>query len=72
MILCERLSEARLSARLYTGIVANDLLQIPESSPTAKQLASLLNETDKTASVLEASIGGRTFMVSDLICVSGV
>jgi hypothetical protein len=49
-----------------------DLPHIPESSPTAKQLASLLKETDKTASEGEASIGGRVFMVSDLMCTSTV
>jgi hypothetical protein len=39
------------------------LLQMPESSPTAKQLASLLNETERTASGGDASIGGRTFIL---------
>lgn len=36
---------------------------MPESSPTAKQLASSLYETDKTASGLDVSMGGRTFML---------
>lgn len=49
-----------------------NLPHIPESRPTEKQLASLLKETDKTASELEASMGGRTFIASDLMCASTV
>lgn len=45
---------------------------MPEPRPTEKQLASLLKDTDSTASVLEASIGGRTFIVNELICTSSV
>lgn len=41
------------------------LLQMPDSRPTAKQLASLLKETDNTAVGLDDSIGGRTFIVID-------
>ena len=40
------------------------LLQMPDSRPTAKQLASLLNETANTAVGLEASMGGRTFILA--------
>lgn len=38
------------------------ILQMPDSSPTAKQLLSLLNETERTAVGFDASMGGRTFM----------
>jgi hypothetical protein len=41
-----------------------DVLQMPDSRPTAKQLASLLNETDRTAAGLDSSMGGRTFILS--------
>jgi hypothetical protein len=43
------------------------LLQMPESRPAAKQLASLLNETERTASGVETSIGGRTFILSCML-----
>jgi hypothetical protein len=35
----------------------------PDSRPTEKQLASLLNATDKTAVGVDESIGGRMFIV---------
>lgn len=41
-------------------------LQIPDSRPTEKQLASLLNATDSTAVGVEESIGGRTFILNQL------
>lgn len=41
-----------------------DVLQMPDSRPTAKQLASLLKETDRTAAGLDSSMGGRTFILS--------
>lgn len=40
---------------------------MPESRPAAKQLASLLNETERTASGVETSIGGRTFILSCML-----
>jgi hypothetical protein len=40
-----------------------DILQIPDSRPTAKQLASLLNETDRTAAGFDLSMGGRVFIL---------
>lgn len=36
---------------------------MPDSSPTAKQLLSLLNATDSTAVGFDASMDGRTFMM---------
>jgi hypothetical protein len=39
------------------------ILHKPDSRPTEKQLASLLNATDKTAVGVDESIGGRTFIV---------
>ena len=37
---------------------------MPDSRPAAKQLESLLKETDRTAVGLDVSMGGRTFMVA--------
>lgn len=47
------------------GVWVWHLLQMPDSRPTAKQLASLLNETESTAVGLDDSIGGLTFIVID-------
>lgn len=44
-----------------------NVLHIPDSSPTAKQLLSVLNATESTAVGLDASIGGRTFMVGAMV-----
>lgn len=41
-----------------------DALQMPDSRPTAKQLASLLKETERTTVGFDVSIGGRTFMAA--------
>lgn len=40
-----------------------NILHIPDSNPTAKQLLSLLNATESTAVGIDDSIGGRTFMM---------
>lgn len=40
-----------------------NILHIPDSRPTAKQLLSLLNATESTAVGLDDSMGGRTFMM---------
>lgn len=37
---------------------------MPDSSPTAKQLESLLNDTARTAVGLDDSIGGLTFIAT--------
>lgn len=42
----------------------SNILHIPDSKPTEKQLASLLKATDSTAVGVDESIGGRTFMVA--------
>jgi hypothetical protein len=46
------------------GGVARNLPHMPDSSPTAKQLASLLKATESTAVGLEDSMGGRTFILA--------
>lgn len=43
-----------------------DVLQKPESSPTAKQLASWLKTADKATGLLEGSIAGLVFMTTTL------
>lgn len=53
---CKGQLHAVLNKRRY-------VLQMPDSRPTAKQLESLLKDTDRTAVGLDDSIGGRTFMV---------
>lgn len=40
-----------------------NVLQIPDSRPTAKQLLSLLKATERTAVGFDDSMGGRTFMM---------
>ncbi len=59
MILYEILSK---SANAMLKIKVRNLLQIPDSRPTAKQLESLLNDTDRTAVGFDDSIGGLTFI----------
>lgn len=56
-----------VSETLFCVPAAGGLLQMPESRPAAKQLASLLNETERTASGVETSIGGRTFILSRML-----
>lgn len=55
---------ARVSGRGGEGgfLSGRDALQMPDSKPAAKQLESLLKETDSTAVGLDVSMGGRTFM----------
>ena len=45
------------------------LPQKPESSPTAKQLLSWLNVTDKETGPSDSSITGRVFMVDFFVAV---
>jgi hypothetical protein len=46
--------------------IKGNIPQMPDSRPTAKQLESLLKETESTAVVLATSIGGRTFILAPL------
>lgn len=49
----------------------DDVLQIPDSKPTLKQLESLLNDTERTEVGVDASKGGRTFILTmELTCSS--
>lgn len=52
------------AAVLGAGMSTPDLLQNPVLSPTAKQLQSSLNETDRTAVALGVSRGVRVFMLT--------
>lgn len=45
------------------GMSNSNILHIPDSNPTAKQLLSLLNATESTAVGIDDSIGGRTFIM---------
>ena len=42
----------------------DDVLQIPDSKPTLKQLESLLKDTERTEAGVDASRGGRTFILT--------
>lgn len=64
MIDCDVSVESRHSQYL-------DVLQMPDSRPTAKQLESSLKETDKTAAGVDVSIGGLTFILAVVRCVGG-
>lgn len=54
---------------IYISIEGMDynLLEKPVSSPTAKELASWLKETDKATGAVEGSIAGRVFMVAGFL-----
>lgn len=53
------------------GYSGPDSLHMPDSRPTAKQLESLLKETDKTVVGLDDSMGGRTFMAASWVSWMG-
>lgn len=63
MISCERLRDVRDGSS--GGSKQTNVLQMPVLRPTEKQLASLLNETDRTTVDGAVSIGGRVFIVGE-------
>lgn len=54
-----------LVSAMFLGMI-RDLLHMPDSRPTEKQLASLLKATESTDVGFDASMGGRTFIVAKL------
>lgn len=74
MTWCERLDGVAVNGRWFHQrhkCRERDSLQMPDSRPTAKQLESVLKETDRTAVGLDDSMGARTFMAATAEAAAG-